>query len=263
MNMNGESDMKRFDGRVAIVTGAARGIGAATAYRLAREGAIVVVADVLEKEGQEVAANIRRSEGRAVFEELDVTNEAQWWRAIDRAATLGKLHVLVNNAGIARNEDVETETPDGFERVIRINQTGVFLGMKCAAEELKKHGSGAIVNVSSIYGASGGTGAAIAYHAAKGAIRTMTKSAAIHWAKSGIRVNSIHPGFVDTPMIAPFVAGSSPEATAMRGYIETSTPMGRMAKPEEIASAIAFLASDDASYVTGAELYVDGGFTAA
>lgn len=253
--------MKRFAGQVALVTGAARGIGAATAHRLASEGASVVLTDVLDEEGAVVADEIRRQEGRAVYEHLDVTSEREWSRAVDRAATLGRLTVLVNNAGVARGEDLETETREGYEKLIAINQTGVWLGMKAVAVELEKNG-GAIVNVSSIYGASGGTGASFAYHAAKGAIRTMTKNAAIHWAKSRIRVSSVHPGFVDTPMVEPFVAGEGADAKAMQEYIHASTPLGRMGRPEEIAAAIAFLASSDASFITGAELFVDGGFSA-
>jgi len=253
---------RRFRGQVAIVTGGARGIGAATARRFAQEGAAVLITDVLDAEGNALAEEIRKAEGRALFEHLDVTSEGEWRRAVDRAATMGRVAVLVNNAGIARGEDVEKETKEGYDHLIAVNQTGTWLGMKAVAAELRKHGSGAIVNVSSIYGASGGTGASFAYHASKGAVRMMTKNAAIHFAKEKIRVNSVHPGFVDTPMVVPFVQGDTPEAKAMADYIVSSTPMGRMARPAEIASAIAFLASDDASYMTGAELYVDGGFTA-
>jgi NAD(P)-dependent dehydrogenase (short-subunit alcohol dehydrogenase family) len=253
---------RRFTGKVAIVTGGARGIGAATVRRLSSEGAIVLITDVLDDEGRALAEEIRRKEGRAVYEHLDVSSEAEWRRAVDRAATMGPLKALVNNAGIARLEDLEKETVEGYAKLIAVNQTGVWLGMKVAAAELRKNAPSAIVNVSSIYGASGGTGASIAYHASKGAVRLMTKNAAIHFAKEGIRVCSIHPGFVDTPMVAPFTKGDTPEGKAMTDYILATTPMGRLARPEEIASAIAFLASDDASYVTGAELYVDGGFTA-
>ncbi len=253
---------RRFTGKVAIVTGGARGIGAATARRLASEGASVLITDVLDDEGRALADEIRRKEGRALYEHLDVTSESEWRRVVDRAATMGALKVLVNNAGIARLEDVENETLDGYSKLIAINQTGVWLGMKIAAAELRKSKPSAIVNMASIYGASGGTGASIAYHAAKGAVRLMTKNAAIHFAKEGVRVCSVHPGFVDTPMVAPFTKGESAEAKAMAEYILATTPMGRLARPEEIAAAIAFLASDEASYITGAELYVDGGFTA-
>lgn len=253
--------MKRFSGQVAIVTGGARGIGAATSIRLAREGAAVLLTDVLDDEGEAVAAEIRRTERRAVYQHLDVTSEDNWRRAVDRAATLGRITVLVNNAGIASLADLEHETREGWERVIATNQTSLWLGMKAVAPELKKHG-GAIVNVSSIYGASGGTGASFAYHAAKGAVRLMTKNAAVHWAKDRIRVNSIHPGFIDTPMVAGATSADTPEAKALRDYMTSSTPMGRLGRAEEIASAIAFMASEDASYMTGTELYVDGGFSA-
>jgi NAD(P)-dependent dehydrogenase (short-subunit alcohol dehydrogenase family) len=253
---------RRFRGQVAIVTGGARGIGAATVRRLAQEGAAVLVTDVLDDEGGALATEIRRAEGRALYEHLDVSSEDEWRRVVDRAASFGRLAVLVNNAGIASNEGFEAETKEGYDHVIAVNQTGTWLGMKAVAAELRRHGGGAIVNVSSIYGASGGSGTSFAYHASKGAVRLMTKNAAIAFVKDHVRVNSVHPGFVDTPMVAPFVRGDTPEAKVMAEYIAASTPMGRMARPEEIASAIAFLASDDASYMTGAELYVDGGFTA-
>ena len=253
---------RRFVGQVAIVTGGARGIGAATVRRLAHEGAAIVVTDVLDDEGKALADEIRRAEGRAVYQHLDVSSEGEWSRAVDLAATLGRVSVLVNNAGIARMEDLEAETKEGYDKLIAINQTGTWLGMKAVVPELRKHGGGAIVNLSSIYGASGGDGTAFAYHASKGAVRLMTKNAAIRYAKENIRVNSVHPGFVDTPMVGPLVHGDSPEAKKFLDYIVTRTPMGRMARPEEIASAIAFLASADASYMTGAELFVDGGFTA-
>jgi NAD(P)-dependent dehydrogenase (short-subunit alcohol dehydrogenase family) len=253
---------RRFKDQVAIVTGGARGIGAATVRRLAHEGAMVLVTDVVDDEGKALADEIRRGDGRALYEHLDVSSESEWHRVVDRAATLGRVSVLVNNAGIARLEDLEAETKEGYDRLIAINQTGTWLGMKAVAPELRKHGGGAIVNLSSIYGAGGGTGNAFAYHASKGAVRLMTKNAAVRYAKENIRVNSVHPGFVDTPMVGPLVHGDAPEAKQMREFIETRTPMGRMARPDEIASAIAFLASDDASYMTGSELYVDGGFTA-
>ena len=253
--------MKRFSGQVAIVTGGARGIGAATCVRLAREGASVLVTDVLDDEGEALAGEIRRAERRALYQHLDVTSEDNWRRAVDRAATLGRVMVLVNNAGISALSDLEHETREGWDRVVVTNQTSIWLGMKAAATELRKNG-GAIVNVSSIYGASGGTGASFAYHAAKGAVRLMTKNAAVHWAKDGIRVNAILPGFIDTPMLSGSMAGDSPEAKRLRELVSSSTPMGRVGRAEEVAAAIAFLASADASFMTGAELYVDGGFSA-
>jgi NAD(P)-dependent dehydrogenase (short-subunit alcohol dehydrogenase family) len=252
--------MKRFDGQVAIVTGAVQDSGAATAHRLAREGAAVLLTDVLDHDGAALAAEIRRDDGRAAYEHLDVTSELEWRRAVERALTLGRLAVLINNASVARLEDLECESAAGYERVIAVNQTGTWLGMKAVAPELRKHG-GAIVNVASVHGASAGKGSAFAEHASRGAVRFMTRNAAIRWAKERIRVNMVHPGFVDTPTTVPFASDSS-EGKAMRAYITTSTPMGRMARPEEIAAAIVFLASTEASFITGGELYVDGGLTA-
>jgi len=252
----------RFTGKVALVTGGARGIGKAASQRLAAEGCAVVVTDTLDDEGLAVVEAIRAAESRALYQHLDVTSEAEWRQVVRHATSMfGRLDVLVNNAGIARLEDVETETLEGFDAVTRVNQIGVWLGMKVCIPCLKMT-EGAIVNVSSIYGASGGNGTAIAYHASKGAVRLMTKNAAIHLAKDRVRVNSVHPGFIDTPMIAPFMKGQDEAAAAFRAYVETMTPMGRVGTPEEVAAAIAFLASDDATYMTGSELYVDGGWTA-
>jgi NAD(P)-dependent dehydrogenase (short-subunit alcohol dehydrogenase family) len=255
--------MKRFTSKVAIVTGGARGIGEAAVRRLAREGASVVVADVLDREGEALARELQLADHRAIYEHTDVSIESDWMRVVDRATrTFGPLGILVNNAGIARIEDVETETVEGFERLIAVNQTGMWLGMKTAIPRMRDAGGGSVVNVSSIYGAVGGNGTAIAYHASKGAVRLMTKNAAIRYAKDNVRVNSVHPGFIETPMVAPFTSGDEPAAKDMREYITRGTPMGRIGRSSEVAAAIAFLASDDASYVTGAELYVDGGWTA-
>jgi len=243
-------------GKVALVTGAARGIGAATARELAAAGASVVVTDVLDAEGEALAVELGAAGQQAIYLHLDVADEGQWQEVVEAAVTrFGRLDILVNNAGIGTTPDVEKETLDGWNRLIAINQTGVWLGMKAAAPKMRAVGGGSIINLSSIFGAVGGFGASIAYHASKGAVRLLTKSAAIRYAKEGIRVNSVHPGFIDTPML------DSVDAEA-EAAILTSTPMGRLGRPEEIAAVIAFLASNAASYMTGSEVYVDGGWTA-
>jgi NAD(P)-dependent dehydrogenase (short-subunit alcohol dehydrogenase family) len=244
-------------GKVAIVTGGARGIGAATAEALAGAGATVVVTDVLDDEGHALVAHLREGGCSARYEHLDVSDEATWERVVERTASeLGSLDILVNNAGIGTFPDVETETREGYDRLIAINQTGVWLGMKAVAPRMRASGGGSIVNVSSIFGAVGGFGGSIAYHASKGAVRLMTKNAAIRYAKEGIRVNSVHPGFIDTPMIEVVKGTPTEEA------ILADTPMGRLGTPREIGDVIAFLASGAASYMTGSEVYIDGGWTA-
>ncbi|MGE5177091.1 MAG: glucose 1-dehydrogenase [Hyphomicrobiales bacterium] len=254
----------RVEGKVAIVTGGARGIGAATARLLAREGASVLITDVLDGEGEAAASAIRATGAAAAYVRLDVSSEAAWAAAVEDAARrFGGLHVLVNNAAIARDEDVETETLEGWNRLLAIDLTGAWLGMRAAAPAMRRSGGGSIINVSSIYGLVGGTGSAAAYHASKGALRTMTKNAAIRYAKEGIRVNSLHPGFVDTPMIAPYLVTPEGRPSDLARWIESRTPVGRAGTPEEVANAILFLGSDESSYVTGSEVTVDGGYTAA
>jgi NAD(P)-dependent dehydrogenase (short-subunit alcohol dehydrogenase family) len=254
----------RLKGTAALVTGGARGIGAATCVKFAEEGAAVAIADVLDGEGEALASSIKKSGARAIYLHLDVSSESDWAAAVGAAVReLGGLKVLVNNAGIARLEDVETETLEGFNKLISINLTGAWLGMRASIPHMRRAGGGSIVNVSSIYGAVGGNGSALAYHASKGALRLMTKNAAIRYAKEGIRVNSIHPGFIVTPMVAPLLVSTEGGPSPMERFILANTPMGRVGRSEEVANAIAFLASDEASYMTGSEVYVDGGWTAA
>lgn len=249
--------MRRLDGRVALVTGGASGIGRATALRLVSEGAAVVITDIQDDKGRAVVEEITGQGGRGLFLHHDVSSESEWATIVaETVKTFGRLDVLVNNAGIGETTTLEETSYADYQRTIRITQDSVFLGMKAAAEALKASGHGSVINVSSIFGASGGFGASPAYHSAKGAVRLLTKSTALAWAQQGVRVNSVHPGFIDTPIL-----GDAKETPFGQVLIDV-TPMGRLGQPEEIASAIAFLASDDASFMTGSEVYIDGGFIA-
>ncbi|MFJ8111341.1 SDR family NAD(P)-dependent oxidoreductase [Streptomyces sp. NPDC096132] len=245
----------RLAERVALVTGATGGIGEAIVRRLAAEGATVVVTDLDAERCEKLAGELP---GGALGRRLDVTDETAWETLVAEVTDrLGGLSVLVNNAGIATMNTVETETRETWDRVIGVTQTGVWLGMKHGGPAIERSGGGSIVNVASIFGTVGGFGAQFSYHAAKGAVRLMTKNAALHWAKRGVRVNSLHPGFIETPLSRELWRGT-PRLTAM---IE-GTPLGRLGTTEEVAAAVAFLASDDAGFMTGSELYVDGGWTA-
>jgi NAD(P)-dependent dehydrogenase (short-subunit alcohol dehydrogenase family) len=249
--------MRRLEGRVALVTGAASGIGRATAERLASEGATVVVTDVQDEQGEQTAASIREGGAAASFLHLDVTDEKNWHHVVEHVVSdHGRLDVLVNNAGMGDLAPIEETSLPDWERTIAIDQTGVFLGLKTSAEALKASGHGSVINISSIFGTSGGFGTSPAYHAAKGAVRTLTKNVALRWATEGVRVNSIHPGFIRTPIL------DQARGTEVWDAMTAMTPMGRLGEPEEIAAAVAYLASDDASFVTGLELYVDGGYIA-
>lgn len=245
--------MARFERKVALVTGGASGIGLATVEGLAAEGGVVVIADVQDDKGQQVAERLSGQGRKVSYKHLDVSSEAEWEKVIGEVvAEHGALHILVNNAGIGDNEAIEVTSKETYDRVIAITQTSVFLGHKAASAALKASGNGAVVNTSSMFGIVGGFGTSPAYHAAKGAVRLLTKSTALAWAKEGVRVNSIHPGFVDTPILGE----------TDRKMLADITPMGRIARPEELAAGILFLASDDASFMTGAELVIDGGYTA-
>lgn len=245
----------RLKNKIAIISGGANGIGAAHARVFSREGAKVVVGDVQGELGQQVVDGIVREGGEAVFVLLDVTREADWANAIRTTVDrFGGLTTLVNNAGLFRPEGVESTTVEIWERIIAVNQKGIWLGMKAAMPELKKSGNGAIVNLSSIYGIVGSPGA-IAYHATKGAVRLMSKAAALEYARLGVRVNSVHPGVINTTMLGDVPADA---LKALEGMI----PVGKFGEPEDVAYASVFLCSDEARYATGSELVIDGGMTA-
>jgi NAD(P)-dependent dehydrogenase (short-subunit alcohol dehydrogenase family) len=256
MRDNGAMTTERTKG-AAIVTGAARGIGAAAARRLAEDGYGVALTDVLDDEGGALTTELAGNGLKAAYHHLDVTDEAAWTSVLEAVESdLGPVEVLVNNAGIGSMADVETETLEGWDRTIAVNQTGVWLGMKVVGSRMREHGRGSIINVSSIFGAVGGFGASVAYHASKGAVRLMSKNAALRWATEGVRVNSLHPGFIETPLIAGL------KGTPTEDAILSMTPMGRLGEASEVATVIAFLAGDGASYMTGSEVYVDGGWIA-
>ena len=244
--------MGRLDGKVAIITGAARGQGEAEARLFASEGAKVLLGDVLDDDGEQVAASIGDN---ARYMHLDVSQEADWAAAVEVATGMGTLVVLVNNAAIIMPAAIEDTTLEDYMKVINVNQVGTFLGMKAVLDPMKMAGGGSIVNISSIDGQQSKNGL-ISYTASKSAIRGMTKTAAIEWGRFHIRVNSIHPGGVNTPMGNP---QNSPIAEK-EPYLYQAIP--RIGEPIEIAYAALFLASDEASYITGAELNVDGGWRA-
>jgi NAD(P)-dependent dehydrogenase (short-subunit alcohol dehydrogenase family) len=256
--------MERLAGRVALITGAASGIGRATAERLAAEGAAVLITDIDDDGGKAVATELESDGHRAAYLHLDVVSEREWQRAVEGAVEqFGGLDVLVNNAGVrGEPEPVEETTLASWERSVAIMQTGVFLGLKWAAPALLGSGHASAVNISSIFGASGGFGSSPAYHAAKGAVRALTKNAALRWARRGVRVNSVHPGFIDTPLLLPEAGRGRPASGKFRQAVLDVTPLGRLGRPEEVAAGVAYLASDDAAFVTGSELYIDGGYMA-
>lgn len=245
----------RLTGKSALISGGASGLGEAQAILYAREGASVLIGDVQADKGHAVVAAIESEGGKAAFIHLDVSDAASWDAAVaDAVARFGKLTTLVNNAGIFHPGGIVTETQQGWDRMIAINQTGVFLGMKAATPALLASGNAAIVNVSSLYGLIGSPNA-ISYHASKAAVRVMGKAGALEFAKQGIRVNTIFPGQIKTPILGDI----TPEQDAA---IKASIPMGVVGDPMDIAYASLYLASDEAKYVSGAELWVDGAWYA-
>lgn len=250
----------RMKDKVALVTGAASGMGAATARLFAREGArAVVVADVLDQDGEAVVADIRKAGGTASYVHLDVTSEAQWQDAVDKTvAAHGGLNVLVNNAGISGSAAEDLYDTALWHKLMDINSTGVFLGMKYGIAAIRKTGGpGSVVNLSSISGIVGQAYIHVGYNASKGAVRLITKAAAAQHGKDGIRVNSVHPGLMPPMRTSGRTADPVQRAKTLKGV-----PLGRAGEVDEVANAILFLASDESSYVTGAELVVDGGWTA-
>jgi NAD(P)-dependent dehydrogenase (short-subunit alcohol dehydrogenase family) len=248
----GEDDTMRLAGKVAIITGAASGMGAATARMFAREGAKVMIADVMEPEGRQVADAIGTA---ARFNHLDVTDEESW-AAVVVATTrhFGKLDVLVNNAGVSGSAEQDLFSTEAWHRIMAINATGVFFGIKHAIPAMIANGGGSIVNLSSIAGIIGSDGVHMAYNASKAAVRLMTKSVAVQHAKDKIRANSVHPGIMPPMRTSGRTAEPAVRAERMRVI-----PMRRPGEVDEVAHAVLFLASDESSYITGSEIHVDGG----
>ncbi|UPT64676.1 MAG: glucose 1-dehydrogenase [Hyphomonadaceae bacterium JAD_PAG50586_4] len=254
--------MGRVAGKVALVTGGGLGLGRATAQMLAREGAKVVVTDVKDVEGARVADEIVDAGGEAMFLHHDVAKEADWDRVVRATVErFGGLQILVNNAGVALSGDVEHTTLEQWRWLMSINLDGVFLGTKRAIEAMKPAG-GSIINLSSIEGLIGDANLA-AYNASKGGVRIFTKSAALYCAKAGlnIRVNSVHPGYISTPMVEALLA-QQPDAAAAKAFVASLHPVNHLGEPDDIAYGVLYLASDESKFVTGAELVIDGGYTA-
>ncbi|MDP6049385.1 MAG: glucose 1-dehydrogenase [Candidatus Bathyarchaeota archaeon] len=250
----------RMEGKVAIISGGARGLGEAQALLFAKEGVKVVIGDMLENEAMKVVTEINDRGGEALFIKLDVTCEEDWRTIIDATIEqFGKLNVLVNNAGIGGDGrlSIEEVSEEMWDDVMAVNAKGVFFGTKLAIPEMLKTGGGSIINISSQIGIVGSDTSDLAYQASKGAVHIFTKAVALRYATKGIRVNSVHPGPVQTPMLAEGFIDEQ-----RRRKVLSRIPMGRVGKPEEVAYGVLFLASDEASFVTGTELVIDGGYLA-
>jgi 3(or 17)beta-hydroxysteroid dehydrogenase len=255
--------MGRVEGKVALVTGGAMGIGKACALLLAREGAAVVVTDIQEADGAAVAQAIEAAGGRALFVKHNVAQEADWQRVIKQTLdAFGRLDIVVNNAGIGKTTNVEEDTLEGWRFLLSVNLDSVFLGTQYGIKALKRTGGGSIINMSSIEGIVGDPGLA-SYNASKGGVTLLTKSAALYCAKAGynIRVNSVHPGYIMTPLITSTMDASG-NGEAMLKYLESLHPVGHLGEPDDIAYGVLYLASDEAKFVTGSQLVIDGGYTA-
>lgn len=253
----------RVQGKVALVTGGASGLGAESARRLAREGAKVVLTDLAGDAGMAVTDEILAAGGEALFLTHEVTDEARWAEVVEAAVQrFGRIDVLVNSAGVGGGgQPILEHTYEAWRRIIAINLDGTFLGMRHVGPVMAANGGGSIINISSILGKVGMAGAS-AYCASKGGVLMLTKATALELAPAGIRVNSVHPGFIDTPMVVNALRESENE-NEMRDMVISRHAMARMGVPREIADGIVFLASDESSFMTGAELVIDGGYTAA
>jgi len=254
----------RVAGKVALVTGAASGLGKATAERLAEEGAAILIADIRREPAETAADAIRKAGGRAAAYQLDVASEEGWQDAVVHAErAFGKLDIVVNNAGTADGGWIHKLSLERWRNVMAVNLDGVFLGIKHGAEAMKRNGGGSIVNISSIAGLVGIAEGASAYCASKGGVTLLTRAAALEFAllKSNIRVNSVHPGYMQTPMLEGVIHAYR-EPDAARDALMKNEPLGRFGAPKDIANAVLYLASDEAAFVTGTQLVVDGGYIA-
>ncbi len=249
----------RLEGKVALISGGARGMGAVEARLFAKEGAKVMLGDILEVDGRKIEAEICAAGGEAVFVRLDVTSESDWKHAVDTAVDrFGALNVLVNNAGVSGGPGrIEEVTVEAWNRVMNINATGVFLGTRAAIPAMRRGGGGSIVNISSQLGLVGVDNSSPQYQASKGAVRLLTKATAIQYAKDRIRANSVHPGPIVTPMTE--ARRADPESYRLT---VSRIPLGRYGEPEDVAYGVLYLASEESSFMTGAELVIDGGWTA-
>jgi NAD(P)-dependent dehydrogenase (short-subunit alcohol dehydrogenase family) len=254
--------MGRIDSKVVIITGGALGIGRATSILLAKEGGQIAVTDVLDTEGQKVVNEIKKKGGTAEFWHLDVSNEKEVKKKFaDIRQRFGNIHVLVNNAGISGvSKPTHEITEEEWDRVMSVNVKGVFFCTKHVIPYMQKTGDGSIINLSSVYGIVSSPDVP-PYHASKGAVRIMTKTDAFLYAKDKIRVNSVHPGFIWTPMVENY-AKSQGEVKEVRKFLDSLHPIGHIGEPDDIAYGILYLASDESKFVTGSELVIDGGYTA-
>ncbi len=251
--------MARLEGKVALISGGARGQGAVEARMFAEEGASVVIGDILDEQGRQTEAELQELGYNVTYVHLDVTSESDWEAAVQTAvSTYGKLDVLLNNAGILIRKNIEETTEEDWDRIFAVNAKGVFLGTKAAIPAMREAGGGSIINISSTAGLVGSPNGSASYTATKGAVRLFTKSTAIQHAREGIRCNSIHPGPIETDMIADTLNDPANMELRMQRL-----PLQRVGKPSEIAYPAIYLASDESSFVTGSEVVVDGGTTAA